>query len=143
MGYSFKDYIAESTKYMYDDNYIIESKFVLNGKEYPSKKAAETDLIKKGLSGAKLKAALSHGKFATKEKPSHSMHGYMFWDDKEHKDRFKKSAEEHGLTLHHHKSYDNIGDKPYELRGKKEHIEKFIKTHKLSSDEIGDIEEYK
>lgn len=128
---------------MYDDNYITEAKFVLNGKEYPSKKAAEEDLKKKGLSGSKLKDTLNRGKIEIKEKPTHSMHGYMFWDDKEHKDRFKKSAVEHGLTLHHHKSNDNLGDKPFELRGKKEHIEKFIKTHGLKDDEKGDIEEIK
>ena len=50
MDYSFKDYINESTKYMYDDDdYITEVKVSVDGKKYTSKKAAEEDLKKKGL----------------------------------------------------------------------------------------------
>jgi hypothetical protein len=65
---NFRDYILESTKYMYDDNYIVESKFELNGKEYASKKAAEQDLKKKGLKGTKLADALNRGKMIKVEK---------------------------------------------------------------------------
>lgn|SRR5574343_278012 len=62
MGYSFKDYIAESTKYMYDDSELItEGKFKMQGKEYPSKKAAELALKKRGLSNQQLKKILDSG----------------------------------------------------------------------------------
>lgn len=68
------DYIAEANKYMYDDNYIVENRFELNGKIWPAKKYAEASLIKQGLSGAKLADALSHGKLlgarhVSKKKP--------------------------------------------------------------------------
>lgn len=33
MGYNFKDYINESTKYMYDDNYITEAKNIHQRKQ--------------------------------------------------------------------------------------------------------------
>lgn len=66
------DYISEANKYMYDDNYVVESTFKLNGKEYSSKKEAEADLKKKGLRGFKLADTLSHGKMELKDVLKHS-----------------------------------------------------------------------
>jgi hypothetical protein len=51
---------------MYNDTYVTESKFTLNGKEYPSKKVAEADLRKKGFSGSKLNDMLNKGKMGGK-----------------------------------------------------------------------------
>lgn len=65
-----RDYIAEANKFMYDDNYIVEAKFEVQGKEYPSKQAAEEALKSKGLSGSSLKKTLANGKFSKKSESS-------------------------------------------------------------------------
>lgn len=65
-----RDYIAEANKFMYDDNYIVEAKFEVQGKEYPSKEAAEAALKGKGLSGSSLKKTLANGKFSKKSENS-------------------------------------------------------------------------
>ena len=49
---------------MYSDDYITEGKFTLNGKEYASKKAAESELKRKGLSYSEVQDAIKKGKFA-------------------------------------------------------------------------------
>lgn len=128
---SFKDYIMESTKYMYDDTYIKESKVSVDGKKYNSKKSAEEDLKKKGLKGKQV---------ADKMKHSHEIVGYAFWGDghptaKAHKAHFKAGADKHHLTLTHLKSNDNIGDKPFKLTGTKENLKAFRNEHKLNKDD--------
>lgn len=60
---NFKDYILESSKYMYDGEYIAERSFELNGKQYHTKLGAELALKKQGITGSKLKAELAKGKF--------------------------------------------------------------------------------
>lgn len=43
-----RDYIAEANKFMYDDNYIVEAKVKIGGKEYASKKDAGLFLAGQG-----------------------------------------------------------------------------------------------
>lgn len=61
-----RDYIAEANKFMYDDNYIVETKVKVDGKVFASKQAAEANLEAKGLTYQQIEDKLKHAlKIAT------------------------------------------------------------------------------
>lgn len=64
------DYISEANKFMYDDNYITETKFEVHGKVYASKQAAEENFKSKGYNASALNTLLNSGKFVKSEKSS-------------------------------------------------------------------------
>lgn len=61
-----RDYISEANRFMYDDNYIVETKVKVDGKVFASKDAAEANLEGKGLTHQQIEDKLKHAlKIAT------------------------------------------------------------------------------
>lgn len=116
-----RDYITEASRFMYDDNYVTEAKVAVDGKKYASKKAAEEDLKKKGLKGRQVADKMEH---------SHEVKMDAVFNYEKEKKAYHKSAEKHGVTVHHLKGdrfghgLDNV-----KVTGSKENLEKFIKKH--------------
>lgn len=66
MNNVLKKYLSEASTFMYDDNYIVETKVKVDGKAYASKKAAAESLKSKGLSNKQIEDKLKHAlKIAT------------------------------------------------------------------------------
>lgn len=57
-----RDYIAEANRFMYDDNYIVEAKVKVNGKDFPTIKQAKEYLKKLGLKNDEIEKKIKLGK---------------------------------------------------------------------------------
>lgn len=131
-----RDYIAEANKFMYDDDYIVEAKFKIDGKEYASKKAAEEVLKKRGIHGSELYKKLKHGQFGD---PTHEIKVDTHFDMQHHADTYRASAEKHGLNIMTPDNTIDRNHKSVHLQGSKENLERFIKKH--HDDGTGEPEE--
>jgi len=121
------NYIAEANKYMYDDNYITETKVVVDGKKYVSKKAAVENLKKKGLKGKQIADKMAH---------SHEVKMDAVFDSDADYKAYIESAKKHGLNP---VSVKKDGWDNSHLQGSKENLKKFIKKH--HDDGTGEPEE--
>lgn len=89
-----RDYIAEANHYMYDDDYIVETKVKIDGKAFASKKAAEADLKSKGLKGKQLEDKLARAVKLLKNQHSEELQRF-----KKSRDVYDKEKSKHDKLI--------------------------------------------
>ena len=117
-----ESYIVNASRFMYDDNYVVETKVKVDGKAYASKDAAEESLKSKGLTHEQIEDKLKHAVFLSKQ---------AHWAAMDVADKFSKTMKYDDA---HMKKYDELKNNTAAAEAEVEKAEKTLKKHQKIKD---------